>query len=176
MKGLVSLGLLFFCATAVAAPEVSDEARRKFDAAEVAREQGKLKIAAESYKEAITASPFYWDAHSGYLSALRGLDDYAGSSEFYARLLKAHQSSLDLKVYAAAAQVPAKAYAALKELNDDYQVNAETLRISIEFGRAAILVGEYKNAEKALKAALKVEEHSLTARTLLTPWKVTLMC
>ncbi|MEE8105106.1 MAG: tetratricopeptide repeat protein [Planctomycetota bacterium] len=167
MKGLLSLGLLFFSAAVFAAPEVSDEARRKFDVAEVAREQGKLKIAAESYKEAITASPFYWDAHSGYLSALRGLDDYAESSEFYARLLKAHQSSLDLKVYAAAAQVPAKAYAALKELNDDYQVNTETLRISIEFGRAAVLAGESRTAEKALKAALKVKEDSLTARTLL---------
>jgi len=167
MKGLIFLGLLFFCATVSAAPEVSDEARKRFDAAEVAREQGKLKIAADAYKEAIEASPFYWDAHAGYLSALRGLDDFTGASEFYAGLLKAHQSSLDLNVYAAGAQAPADAYAALKELNNEYQVNSETLRISIEFGRAAILVGEYKNAEKALKAALKVKEHSLTARTLL---------
>jgi superkiller protein 3 len=166
MRGLLCscVAIALLAGAVAAAPEISAEARSLYDKADLAREEGRLAEAAAAYAQALDKSGMYWEAHRAYLDTLRALGNYTGAAELYAKLRKRHPDEFELKIYQAAAQEPEVAKTALVALSS---AGAGNLRYLIEIGRAKLLAGDAKGAEKELKAAVKLDEASLAARLLL---------
>ncbi|MCZ6787455.1 MAG: tetratricopeptide repeat protein [Planctomycetota bacterium] len=164
MRGFLSLcvAIALLVGAIAAAPDISAEARSLFDGADLAREEGRLAEATKGYAEALDKSGMYWEAHRAYLDTLRARSNYTGAAELYAKLRKRHPDEFELKIYQAAAQEPEAAKKALLGL-----AGADNVRYLIELGRAYLLSGDSKGAEKQLKAAVKIQEDSLAARLLL---------
>jgi len=163
------LAVALFAAALLARPAMADtevpaEARALFEKAEIAREEGRLEQAADLYKQAINLHPLYEAAHAGYLAALRGAGNLPAAQPFYASLTPKHPGSVELQAFAAAAQEPEAAIAALDSLAD---AQPDNFRVQLELGRAQFMAGEERDAERSLKAALKVQADSPVARTLL---------
>jgi tetratricopeptide (TPR) repeat protein len=140
------------------------EARAAYDAAEIAREEGRLHDAADAYARAIEAQPLYLAAHAGYLECLRALGDTSRAAPLYAKLAAAHPDSVELRAFQAAAMPPAEGLAALAALAKSAPENP---RVLLELGRAQLQSGQHVEAERALRAAMKLRPDLAAARVLL---------
>ncbi len=160
----VALAATLLLSPALAAPDVPAPARSEFDKAEIAREEGRLEEAAAFYRKAIDLHPLYFEAHAGYLAALRGLGDLSQAHALYARLVTSQPNSPEIKAFQAAALDPKEAVATLQKLES---ANADNVRVQTELGRALLRADDARDAEKALKAALKLNAELPVARILL---------
>jgi len=163
-RTLCVIAALFVLSATAHAADVPPEARASFDKAGIAREEGRLERAAELYRKAIDVYPLYLRAHAGYLASLRGIGDTFIARELYADLVAKHPDSVELKAFAASAQDTEAAIDALDALRKEHAGNT---RVSLELGRAYLLAGDPKHAEKPLKTILKREPDNVVARTLL---------
>jgi superkiller protein 3 len=165
VRRLFALGLVAVVATlATADTTAPPEARALLDKADLAREEGRLEEAAGLYRQAIEKHGLYHKAHAGFLAALRGLGDMAPAAALYSRVCGDHPNSVELKAFRAAALDPADAVDALKALAKNHD---ENLRVQMELARALNRIGDYRNAERAAKDALKIDADVPLARVLL---------
>jgi superkiller protein 3 len=160
----VALATALLVAPAVANPDVPAPARSEFDKAEIAREEGRLEEATAFYRKAIELHPRYDAAHAGYLAALRGLGDLTQAGALYDKLVVELPNSCELKAFQAAALDSKESVAALQSLASD---NAGNVRVQLELGRALLHADKARDAEKALKATLKLNTDLPVARVLL---------
>jgi tetratricopeptide (TPR) repeat protein len=149
---LLTTLLLAWALGGVVFADIPVEARSLFEKAELAREEGKLTDAAPLYKKAIELHPLYWKAHSGYLSALRGIGDFAQAAALYERLVADHPSEIDLKVLQAAAAPYAETLAPLTTI---VGANPENARAWLELGRTKLALGDTREADDALGKAIR---------------------
>ena len=149
---------------AVANPDIPAPARSEYDKAEIAREEGRLEEASGGYRKAIELHPRYYAAHAGYLASLRGLGDLSQAHALYGKLVSQLPNSFEIKAFQAAALDPPEAVAALQRLAS---ANAGNARVQLELGRALLHVGNPRDAEKSLKATLKLNADLPVARVLL---------
>ncbi|MHC4493761.1 MAG: tetratricopeptide repeat protein, partial [Planctomycetota bacterium] len=160
----VALATALLAALAVANPDIPAPARSEFDKAEIAREEGRFEDATGFYRKAIEFHPRYYAAHAGYLASLRGLGDLSAAQAFYEKLVTQIPNSYEIKAFQAAALDPPEAVAALQRLASE---NAANVRVQLELGRALLHAGNVRDAEKALKATLKLSADLPVARVLL---------
>lgn len=160
----VALAAAALAALALANPEIPAPARSEFDKAEIAREEGRLEEAAGFYRKAIELHPRYFDAHAGYLAALRGLGDLSPAHTLYEKLVTDLPDSAELKAFQAAALDPPDSVTTLQQLAS---ANADNKRVQLELGRALLYSGKPRDAERALKATLKLDADLPVARVLL---------
>ena len=160
----VALATALLATLAVANPEIPAPARSEFDKGEIAREEGRLEEATGFYKKAIELHPRYYAAHAGYLAALRGLGDLSAAHALYETLVQQLPNCYELKAYQAAALDPPERVTALQRLASE---NATNLHVQLELGRALLQTGSPRDAEKALKATLKLNADLPVARVLL---------
>ncbi len=162
--GWLALFLVLVPLVARADTTVPPEARAAFDKAELAREEGRFKEAAQHYLAAIQKHSSYYGAHAGYIASLRGRGDLFSAQSFYAGLCAKHPADIDLMVFKAAVSDKAGRGEALDKIATDYPGN---LRAQIELGRAQLENGEFKDAESTLKGAIKTDSESTLPRVLL---------
>lgn len=161
---LAAVATALLVAPAVAKPDVPAPARSEFDKGEIAREEGRLEEATAFYRKAIELHPSYFQAHAGFLAALRGLGDLSQAHALYARLVTKLPDSCEIKAFQAAALDPEESAAALQKLASEHEDN---VRVQLELGRAQLRAGNTRDAEKALKATLKLNADLPVARVLL---------
>ena len=160
----VALATAVLAGIALANPDIPAPARSEFDKAEIAREEGRLEEAVGNYLKAVELHPRYFEAHAGYLAALRGLGDLSPAHVLYGKLVKKIPDSPELKAFQAAALDPSESVVALERLAS---ANAGSMRVQLELGRALLLAGRPRDAEKPLKATLKLNSDLPVARVLL---------
>lgn len=151
-------------AVSLASADVVPEARSRFEKAEIAREEGRLEEAVQEYRAALEVDPLYVEAHVGYQEALRGLGDASPAREFLAKIASEHPDRPDLKAFHAASLVPAEARAALDLLVASYP---DCGRAWLELGRVHLRAKSLKDAERALREAVKRDRELKVARLLI---------
>jgi superkiller protein 3 len=156
--------MVLLVTVAVANPEIPAPARSEFDKGEIAREEGRLEEATAFYRKAIELHPRYYAAHAVYLAALRGLGDLSQAHAFYEALVQKLPDCYELKAYQAAALDPPECVNALQRLASE---NPANLHVQLELGRAQLAAGNPREAEKALRATLKLNADLPVARVLL---------
>jgi len=160
----VALATAVLAAIALANPDIPAPARSEFDKAEIAREEGRLEEATGNYLKAVELHPRYVAAHAGYMATLRGLGDLSPAHSFYEKLVTKFPDSVELKAFQAAALGPSESVVALQRLAS---AHADSKRVHLELGRALLLAGKPRDAEKPLKASLRLDADVPVARVLL---------
>ncbi|MGH7163565.1 MAG: tetratricopeptide repeat protein [Planctomycetota bacterium] len=160
--GLLASAFLVRFASADA--DIAPESRSKLDQAAIAREEGRLEDAVAGYRAVLESDPRLWEAHAGLCDALRALRDPAAAKEFYAKLVAANPDVADIQVFQAAALPPQEGRPLLAAIVSKHP---ESVRAHVELGRAHLLGGDLKEAERVLKDAAKKDPSSTVARLLL---------
>ncbi len=149
---------------AAADDTIPPQARNNFDKASIAREEGRLGEAATLLRSAIEEHPLYFAAHAAYLDVLRGSGRMSEAPGLYSALLEKNPASFELKVFAAAIKDAPDGRLELATLLAKEPGNVRAL---IELGRADLIAGDFKEAVKSLKKAVKAEPNLIVGHLLL---------